>query len=411
MGGGHMTEVAVVARLTGRHASAHPPLARRTPCRADDWFDAETLSDARRYAKPLHRIKLVGTIIGDGAVLIFLLVKGGPWAARLLGGPWPIRLVAGIFALMVVTTLAGCWTTAYVELSYDKRWGLSNQTTGRFIGDQLKEVVVSTLLLTLLLTPVYAAIHATRLWWLFGWMGFMAVQLLAAFLYPVVIMPRFNKFTPLPDGELRQRIEAVAALAGTSIQGVYTMDASRRSSRGNAFVAGFGATKRVVLFDTILEHPVDTIEQIVAHEIGHYRRHHILLSFPVQALVFLAAFILIDVVASWSWALRQTGVTHLGDPGSLPLFLLAFGVVLAGLRVASAWMTRFLEREADLEALELLGDPDAFIDVWRRLAPKDKAELEPSAWTKLNHSHPGVAERMAFGKLWADQNARPLHLP
>lgn len=399
-----MTEMAIKAGATARHPSAHPPLTRRTPNRPDDWFDAETLAEAKRYAKPLHRIKLVGSVVSTAALLAFLLLKGGPWAARLIGGPWPVRLAMGVLAVSVVATLTGCWSDAYIQLSYDKRWGLSNQTAGRFVGDQVKDVLITTLLLTVLFVPVYAAIHATTRWWLYGWLAFLAVQLLMTFAYPVVIMPRFNKFTPLEDGELRRRIEAVAEAAGTTIQGVYTMDASRRTARGNAFVAGFGATKRVVLYDTILEHPLETIEQIVAHEIGHYRRHHVLLSFPFQAVVFLAVFALMDVIGSWSWALDRTGVHSLGDPGSLPLFLVAFGAALFALRALTAWMTRFLEREADLEALELLGDPAAFIDVWRRLAPKDKAELEPSWWKRLSHSHPEIAERMAFGQQWAESN-------
>ena len=399
-----MTDQAAPARRAGRHPSLHPPLSRRTPYDVREWFDTATLAEARAYARPLHRLRMLNTALTSAGLVIFTLAHGGPWAAGLVGGGWPLRLIVGAVVLSVIGTLVDIPLSAYIQLVYDKRWGLSNQTPRRFVTDQIKQMVIGAVLLSVLLLPVYAAIRATGAWWAYGWLIFMVISLVLAFVFPVVIMPRFNRFTPMPDGELRSTIEAVAAKAGTSIQGVYTMDGSRRSTRSNAFVAGFGATKRVVVLDTMLEHPMATVEQVVAHEIGHYRRHHILLSFPFQAVLVLAAFAILHVVGTWSWALDRAGVASLGDPGSLALFLLVFGGALGVLQIATAWLTRFLEREADLEALELLGDPAAFIDVWRRLAPKDKAELEPSWWTRLRHSHPEIAERMAFGRAWARSN-------
>jgi STE24 endopeptidase len=392
---------------SARQPSTHPPLARRTPHRAEDWFSAEELAEARRYIGPLNRLRIVRTVLTTAVMVALIATKAVPNLLDSLGWRgWVLELFVAGFVLAVVDTVATAWISGYIQLVYDKRWGLSNQTTGRFVADQLKDVVVSALLMTALLTPVYAAIHATDLWWLWGWVAFMVMVLGITFVYPVVILPRFNKFTPLPEGELRSRIEAVARLAETQIEGVYTMDASKRSTRGNAFVAGFGATKRVVLFDTILDYPMGTIEQIVAHEIGHYRLKHITKSVPFQAVLFLAAFLFVAALARWDWLLDRAGIDDIGDPGGAPLFLALFGVAWTGLNLAQAWFSRFKEREADLEALELLGKPDDFIDVWRRMAPDNKVELEPSWWTKVNHNHPEVPERMAFGDAWARANGR-----
>jgi len=380
---------------------------RRTPYRAEDWFSAEELAEARRYAKPLNRLRIVRSVLTAAVYLGLLATEAIPSLLESLDVKgWVLELVVAAFVLAVVDMVATAWISGYIQLVYDKRWGLSNQTPGRFVTDQLKDVVISTLLLSALLTPVYAFIHATDLWWLWGWLAFMVVILAVTFIYPVLIMPRFNKFTPLPEGELRSRIEAVARLAETDIEGVYTMDASKRSTRGNAFVAGFGATKRVVLFDTILDYPMGTIEQIVAHEIGHYRLRHITKSVPFQAALFLAAFGFVALLGQSEWLLDLAGVEDLGDPGGLPLFLVLFGVAWTGLNLAQSWFSRFKEREADLEALELLGRPDDFIDVWRRMAPDNKIELEPSLWVRLNHNHPEVPERMAFGQAWATANGR-----
>lgn len=398
-----MTEA--VALPPARRGSVHPPLARRTPYRPEDWFSADELEEARRYARPLNRLRIVRTTLTAAVYLVVLFTNLVPEVLDWVGvRGWALHLLIAVFTLSLLDMVATAWISGYIQLVYDKRWGLSNQTPGRFVTDQLKDIVISTLLLTALLTPVYAAIHATDLWWILGWAAFMFVVLAVTFVYPVVIMPRFNKFTPLPEGELRTAIERVARRADTEIEGVYTMDASKRSTRGNAFVAGFGATKRVVLFDTILDYPVGTIEQIVAHEIGHYRLKHITKSVPFQGVLFLAAFAIVALLGQSEWLLEQAGVDDLGDPAGLPLFLVLFGVAWAGLNLAQSWFSRFKEREADLEALELLGKPDDFIDVWRRMAPDNKIELEPSLWVRLNHNHPEVPERMAFGKAWAQAN-------
>ena len=386
--------------------SAHPPLSRRTPFRPEDWFSPDELAEARRYAKPVNKLRLVRTILSTVVIAALLLSKAVPNLLDDLGiDGWALQVLIAIFAMNLLDALATAWVTGYLQLSYDKKWGLSNQTPGRFVADQFKDLGVSTLLLAALLIPVYAAIRSTDLWWLWGWFGFMGVQVLAAFVYPVLIMPRFNKFTPLPEGELRTAIEGVARLAETEIEGVYTMDASKRSSRGNAFVAGFGATKRVVLFDTILDYPVATIEQIVAHEIGHYRLKHITKSVPFAGALFLVAFGIVALAGTSKWVLDLAGVDRLGDPGSVPLFFVLFGLAWTGLNLAQAWYSRLKEREADLEALELLGSPPDFIDVWRRMAPDNKMELEPSKWSRLNATHPDVAERMAFGQAWAEANS------
>ena len=382
-------------------------LHRRTPHCADDWFSAEELTEAKRYAKPRNRVFAVGTLVSVGALIALVGTQAG---ARLLDGTaarswgWAAQLAVMVFLTMLVGTVTGLAPAGYVSLAYDKKWGLSTNTPRQFAVDEAKQLLLSSLFGTVLLVPVYAAIRATDWWFVWGWAGFMLVMLAIYFVHPVLIMPRFNKFTPLPDGELRQRIEAVAALTGTTVQGVYTMDASKRTRRSNAFVTGFGATKRIVLFDTMLEHPIECVEQVVAHELGHYRLRHIGRTVLASAIVHLIAFVLVGVAGRWQWLLDRAGVDHLGDPATVPLFVLLLGFAGFALTAAQAWYSRLLERQADLEALELLREPEHFIEVWRRMAPKDKKELQPSWWSRLNGSHPEVAERMAFAQAWADAN-------
>ena len=385
--------------------SAHPSLWRRTPHRADDWFDATALADARAYARPLNRVRLVRGAVSVATVLAFVGLDAGPRLVDELGVEgWVLQLVVVLAAFLVVSTLVSLPFDAWIDLRHDRRHGVSTQTGGGFAADTVKELVISLVLMSLLLVPVYAVIRGTEQWWIAGWAIATVFATVLALAYPVVIMPRFNRFDPLTEPELRQRIESVAATAGEEISGVFVMDASRRTTRDNAFVAGWGPTKRVVLFDTMLDHPPEVIEQIVAHEIGHYRLRHIPKSIVVQAIVFLAVFAFLGWFTEWDTALQWAGVESIEDPRGVGLLLLGIGIAMTALSFATAWYSRAKERQADLEALELLARPDDFIDVWRRLAPRNRAELEPSRWKRMQASHPEIAERMQFGRTWAERN-------
>ncbi|HUS61357.1 MAG TPA: M48 family metalloprotease, partial [Acidimicrobiales bacterium] len=255
MGTAHETAAAA------RH-SEHRSLWTRTPYDVHDWFDAAALAEARSYARPLNWLRFAASLITVAITVGFVVLDGGARVVDALGiddAGWAIQLVAVLAGYFLVSLVVEPWISAYVSLVYDKRHGVSTQTVPGFISDQLKGTLIGTILLSLLLIPVVAIIHSVDNWWLWAWAAFMGFQVAAALLYPVVIMPRFNKFVPLEDGDLRTRIEAVAARAGEEISGVFTMDASKRTRRDNAFVAGFGPTKRVVICDTMLEHPPELI--------------------------------------------------------------------------------------------------------------------------------------------------------
>ena len=393
--------------VAAARSSDHPSLWRRTAFDVTDWFDAQALAEARSYATPLHRVRLLGSILSLGTIVGYVLLDCGARMVDALGlgdAGWALQLVAVLLGYLLVSLVVEPWTGAWVSLVYDKQHDISTQTVGSYVSDQLKGAVVSLLVLSALLIPVLAIIRSTDQWWLWGWAVYMVFQVALVFIYPVVIMPRFNKFVPLPEGDLRDRVEAVAARAGEEISGVFTMDASKRSRRDNAFVAGFGPTKRVVIFDTMLDHPPEVIEQVVAHEIGHYRLKHITKTVPFVAVVMLAVFWFVQWFTEWEWALEQAGVASIDDPRGVVLLLFALGLGFKAVGWTTAWYGRAKERQADLEALELLGDPNAFIDVWRRMAPKNKAELETPWWRRIEASHPEIAERMAFGAEWQRRN-------
>ncbi len=292
---------------------------------------------------------------------------------------------------------------AWVDLVHDRRWDMSTQSVRTFVADQVKSTVLGLVFGIVLLVPVYALVRATEWWWLLGWLLMVLFSLVLGFLFPVVLAPIFNRFTPLPAGDLADRIAAVAERAGVTISGVWVADESRRSRRDNAYVAGLGATRRVVLFDTLLEHPPEVVEQVVAHEIGHWRLRHLRRQLPLAALLALVVFLALRALAEWGWLLEAVGAGEegIGDPAALPLVLLVAQGVAAATGVVAAWVSRAFEREADLEALELLDRPDELIEMHRRLHVKNLADLDPGWFRRIRSSHPPPAERMAFAQAWA----------
>jgi STE24 endopeptidase len=394
-----------VTREPAARSSHHASLWRRTPFDVAAWFDADALAESRTYARPLNRLRLLAAVLSIAVSIGVVLAELGPRTVDALGvDGWAIQLVAVVVAMELVDLVVSPWIGGYIALVYDKRYGLSTQTPASYVSDVLKSALLGVALFAVLLVPVYAIIRNVETWWFWAWLVFIAFSTVMAFVYPVVIMPRFNRFTPMEPGDLRSRIEAVAARAGERIAGVFTMDASKRTRRDNAFVAGFGPTKRVVLYDTMLEHPPEVIEQVVAHEIGHYRLKHVQKSVVFQAVLMLAVFAFLGWFTTWDAALDAAGIESIDDPAGAPLLLLGLGLGFKASAWVAAWYSRAKERQADLEALELLGDPDAFIEVWRRMAPKNKSELEPPWWKRIEATHPDVAERMAFGADWRDRN-------
>jgi STE24 endopeptidase len=236
-------------------------------------------------------------------------------------------------------------------------------------------------------------------------MGLFVVGL--GLLAPVLIMPLFNKFTPLEDGELRAELLDLARQVDADISEIQVSDASRRTRKDNAFVAGMGKTRRLVLYDTLLPRPREQVRTVAAHEIGHWKRRHVVRIIPVIVLLLFTNFGVLRLVLGWDAALRWAGVEGIEDPAVLPLFLLVFPLASAVTGLVSAWVTRAGEREADLFALEVTRDDAATAAMLRALHTDNLADLTPSWWKRATSAHPPAAERLAMCAAWAEgDNAR-----
>jgi len=328
------------------------------------------------------------------------LVRG---VARPLGGGWGWQVLLGVLALSVIGRLATLPLSAYGEV-VRHRYGLSTRTWPLWARDVAVSTAIDTGLTALtLLGLVWLVRRAPRTWWAWAAGAAAALVVAGSFLWPVVIEPVFNRFEPLPAGELRTELLQLAEDNGTPVEDVLVADASRRTTALNAYVSGFGSTRRIVLYDTVLEQlPPDEIESIVAHELGHVSTDDVLTGTLIGALGAGAAVALLGWLLSWTPLLRRAGADAPGDPRVVPLvlFLAALGTLLS--TPVQNLVSRHIEARADVHALDLTADPEAFTAMQRRLASTNLNDPDPpAAWQWWFGSHPTAAQRVAMAQDWS----------
>lgn len=354
-----------------------------------------------------HGIFRRSTYIGFAAglvleVVVLLLLARGP-IARLVttieswrGGLVVHAAVLGI-ALAVITALVALPLSFIRGYVVARAWGLSTQTALGWATDLVKGLGVGAIVAAVSTIAFFAVVRwAPRTWWLWGWAAFTALTALMVWLYPVAIAPLFNKFTPLEDAELTRRITTVAQDAGVHVDEVLVSDASRRTTTENAYVAGLGSTKQVVLYDTLLESgSEDETLFVVAHELGHEKENHVVKNLVVTSLGLLLGFGALKLLAGWSGLWSWTGASGIADLRALPVLLL-FGVIAGFLTLPMQnTVSRNFEQRADEIALELTSEPEVAVRSFRRLALANLADLRPpslAVW--LLFSHPPIPERI-----------------
>lgn len=261
----------------------------------------------------------------------------------------------------------------------------------RWAGEELKTVILSIVVGTVLTFPLYLLLRATPAWWFPAWLLFATVTVIWQVVIPLVLRARPGGSAATPP-ELAARIQAVAARAGVDV-GDVLVTGRAGSKRGNAYVVGLGRTRRVVLDQDLAAWPPELVDQVVAHELGHWRLGHGSRRLPLTLLAELAALAAAAGALSWSPLLDAAGVTAAGDPRSYPLLLAVGAVVALPVRCFLAWRDRAQERAADRFALDVLGRPDLF-DAMLQLAADDSgAPRSLPWWRRLTASHPPIDER------------------
>lgn len=376
------------------------------PADPADWYSAEDVEKSREYNEPLRKVSRAVWLIDHS---IDFAVIGLGVVPAVLDGLGITNWVAGVFVAITIMSATGLITGIPVswwrELVYDKRWGFSNQTKGRWFADFAKGFPLGLVIQSALFIPVWWLVRTTELWWLYSGLVFIAFALIFAGLYPVLIAPIFNKYTPLEAGKLRDEIFAVARRVDADISDVLVEDSSKRDSRGNAYVAGLGKTRRVVVFDTMLENDHRELMSVVAHELGHWKLRHLRARMPLMAALGFLNFLLLKFVLESQAVQDFAQVDSIGDPGYLPVLLFAFPLISTVTGLASSWLSRAHERQADLFALESLGDGKHLANAFGTMGTKYRLDITPTRWQRLKGSHPPLAQRMAYCSDWHAEHA------
>jgi STE24 endopeptidase len=410
-------------RATGRGW----PLRVPRPQAADplEAFSAEEIDSCVAYAKPRQRWGLVA-FAADGLLLVALALsgpgrRGVEWLTGLAGGFEPGRAALAVTAVLLAQALIGL-PFSLRAFGQDRRAGLATQRTRRFLLDWAKARGIG-LVLTVL--PLAALILAARYRpigypWSAAAVGALLVVVLAM-LGPVVLEPLFNRFVPLAPGPLRERVLRMAAEMRVPVRDVLVSDASRRTTRVNAYVSGVGRTRRVVVYDTLLrpgsQEPVaaereDEVALVLAHELAHVAHRDVLRGTVAGALLTGAGVLAVSWLLEVGWLRELLRVAGLGDPLVAPGLLL-LGVVggLLASPAASA-VSRWAEARADWTALEVSRDPGTAVAVERRLALENRADLRPNRLLlAVFASHPPTMARIAQARLWADRHQGPSGVP
>jgi STE24 endopeptidase len=356
---------------------------------------------AADYTVAKARLGTIDVLIG-AALVLWLTLGGLIEGLSRLWGNW---LAAGsvlhgtalLLTIFLVQALAGLPLTLYRTFVVEERFGFNRMTAPLFLADLVKHTLVGLALGTpLLLAVLWLMGRAGPYWWLYTWVVWVGYSLLMMLVYPAFILPLFNKFTPLQDGELRARVAELLARTGFKSSGLYIMDGSRRSSHGNAFFTGFGGAKRIVLFDTLVSRlQPPEVEAVLAHELGHYKLHHIAKSMALTiGLSFALLFVLGQLIGQDGFY-RGLGVTTPSDAAALALFFLVLPEFLFFLHPVTSLYSRKREYEADAYA-RLHASADELVKALVKLYQDNAATLTPDPLhSAFYDSHPPAAMRIA----------------
>jgi STE24 endopeptidase len=310
------------------------------------------------------------------------------------GSAW--ALAAFLMAVAAILALPGLPLDWYHQFRLEQRFGFNTTTRKLWWMDRAKGLLLAMVLGYPLLVLILKLVDwSGARWWLWAWAALLGFQLLMAVLAPVLILPLFNKFTPLPENSLRARLLGLAERTGFHTRSIQVMDGSKRSRHSNAFFIGFGGFRKIVLFDTLIQQLAEPeLEAVLAHEIGHFKKKHIPKMLAASAAGSLAGFYLVSVLAGQAWFYRAFGF----EPGSIVPALLLFGllsgVVTFWFSPLAHWWSRRYEYQADAFAAGVMKEAHSLIGALRKLNEKNLSNLTPHPiYSGFYYSHPTLLER------------------
>jgi STE24 endopeptidase len=364
--------------------------------------------EAHSYNRIRRWLGIADFAVGFVFLVVLLVTRWSVWlkgvAYHMGFENYSLALFMYLLLLLVISKALGMGLD-YYGFALERRFKLSTQKFRSWIWDEVKGFLVGLVLGTVVVEVLYFTLRQwPQHWWILAWALFMGLFIILAQLAPVVLFPIFYKFEPLDDEDLRRRLVVLSERAGTRVRGVYRWKLSEKSKKANAALTGLGATRRIILADTLLDnYSPEEIEAVLAHELGHHVHRHILKSIFVQAGITLLGF----WAANWTlhYAVDQHMFEELSDFANLPLLALVSVVLSFLLMPALNAYSRFNERQADRYAFESIASVEPFISSMNKLAEQNLAERAPSKWVEWFFlSHPAISRRLAAARAWGQKH-------
>ena len=396
----------IVALLLGTPWRPLPIQGEGVPVDPARDFTAAQMAREDAYHAAVRPPAYASLVLG---LLVALVLGLSPLGARLveavaapLGGGWGWRVLLGGVAVTAAGRLAALPLDAWSE-AVRRRYGLSTRSWGGWLVDIGKSYGVGLAVVLAVLFGLFALVRwSPQWWWTWGAAAGALLVVVVSFAYPVVVEPVFNKFTPLPAGELRTSLLELAESDGVPVRDVLVADASRRTTALNAYVSGFGATRRIVVYDTLLDRAEPgEVRLVVAHELGHAKSRDVLWGTLLGALGVAALVCALGLLLRSDGLLRRAGVSTAGDPRALALVMALVAVMVALSGPLQVLVSRRVETRADVHALDLTRDPTTFVEMQRRLSVTNLSDLDPPALVfGLFATHPSGPQRIALARDW-----------
>ena len=387
--------------LGSRHISYVQAHRGQVPQAFKESISLESHQKAADYSAAKTKLVLAEAVVQ--ALLLAALTIGG--GLQLIDNIWRdilpnhdiIRGALVICSALFISSLIDLPFEFYKTFTVDEKFGFNKMTLSMFFSDLVKHSLVGLALgLPILFAALWLMQGAGQYWWFYLWVVWSVFNIIMLAVYPTFIAPLFNKFTPLADESLKTRIEALLTKCGFKSQGLFVMDGSARSSHGNAYFTGFGSSKRVVFFDTFLSRiNTDEIEAVLAHELGHFKHHHVIKRIALMFFVSFLGLALLGWLMNQGWFYNGLGVTEASSYMALILFLLVSPVFLFLLRPLMASYSRKNEFEADDYAAKH-ADANRLVDALVKLYRDNASTLTPDPLhSAFYDSHPPASIRIS----------------
>lgn len=388
----------ILQQLNIKHLRDH---GKEIPPVFQGMIDEATLAKMVDYTCDNSRMATKENLTEDILELAILFLLLPVLVGKIAGLPlhliWQALIFFGVLA--VIGGVVGIPFDIYHTFVLEKKYGFSTITWKLWLTDLIKSVMISAVLMGVLLSAFMAFIlYLPKSWWFWAWLFFTSFEILLMWLYPVVIAPLFNKYEPIKDEALKEKITALLAKVGLKAKGIFQVDEGKRSKHTNAYFTGIGKTKRIVLFDTLLaSHSQEEILAVLAHEIGHWKKKHILKQLIFMIAASFVGFYLVYLLVNWpslysTFGLRQTPVY-----AGLLLVSVYFSCIGFFFSPLGAFISRRYEREADQMATDLVGTSEPMINALKRLAKDNLSNLHPHPmYVWFYYSHPPLLERIEY---------------